>query len=321
MKKFILTAITIGLSACGGGGGGSSGGGEQSATQSVVATINASDAMSKFLSADKIVSNLPSNDGYLGTASLSVKTEESYPFISNGSAQQTTLTKAIYFQRYGSDGRLQYRNSWKIHLDAQMKPIGMAMGHADAGFTACSSVTSKSDLPTSTNSSGTYLSGIQTTNYAETFRAGIYAHYCDPASNTVSNVEWSVVGGAPNPYFCLTMPNSVYTSKTRMCIPVENSGTLNNSIWIRIFNSDGTSSVDYKDTSLNKPIEQYSATIDSNNYWYGSVWRPFDGYVYQSYPDAKFSSQQACRDQTIIDWKKTWSAGNISWTCSNVQSR
>lgn len=323
MKKIILTAIVIGLSACGGGGGGGSSSSDQVVTSpvSAITAINASDALTKFLGTDQSISNLSSNDGYLGKATLIVRTEESSPFITNGLVQESTFTKVIQLQRSNSSGKLQYQYLWKLHFDAQKYPIGMAVGNAFSDYKECSSVTSKNDLPISTNSSGTYFSGVQTLNYAETFRAGTYGHYCDPTGSNISNVEWSVAAGTPNPYFCLTMPDSFYASKTRMCIPVDKNGVLNNSIWISLLNSDGTTSVDYKDTSSNKPIEQFSTIIDPNNYWYGAAWRPLDGYIYQSYTNTKFSSQQACRNQTVIDWKKTWNADNISWTCINVTSK
>ena len=78
--------------------------------------------------------------------------------------------------------------------------------------------------------------------------------------------------------------------------------------------------IDYKNTALNKPIEQLGTAVDANNYWYGAVWRPLDGYVYQRYQDSKFASEQACRDQTTINWKATWDATNIAWMCVNVKS-
>lgn len=311
------------MAACGGGGGGSGTSNDQVVVPPAPTkpTINAADALAKIVGSDQSITNLASNDGYLGTANLIVRTEESYPFVNNGVAQQTALTKVIQLQRSGADGRLAYQYLWKLHLDSQMKPIGMAVGNSPYNYKECLAVTSKNDLPTSTNSSGVIFSGVQTTNYSETFKAGIYANYCDPTSSATAKVEWSVEAGAPDPYFCVTMPDSSYAPKARICVPVDKSGTQNKSIWIRILNDDGTPFVDYRDTSLNKPVEQFSTTIDQKNYWYGAVWRPLDGYIYQSYPETKFSSQQACRDQTVIDWKKTWSASNISWTCVNVQTK
>lgn len=202
-----------------------------------------------------------------------------------------------------------------------MKPIGMAMGHADAGFTECMSVSNAVSLPGTTNSSGVYFSGIQTSNYVEGFKAGTYANYCDPSSATASNAEWSVVEGAPNPYFCLTMPAGLHTSKTRLCIPVDSAGALNNSAWVRLYNADGSIFIDYKNTSLNKPVEQFNSSVDPGNYWYGAVWRPLDGTLYESYQDTKFASLQACREQTVIDWTKKYAASNLAWTCVNVKSK
>lgn len=326
-KQSILCVIVSLLAACGGGGGGGGNGSSPDPKPvvpptPVLASINAADALNKFLGSDLTISNLASNDGSLGTATLIVSQEsgQSAPFITNGVSQQATSVKVISLLRSNASGKLQYRNSWKLHLDTNMQPIGMAIGYADAGYKACMSVTGRNVLPTLSNSSGTYFSGVQTSTYVQGFKSGKYANYCDPSGTTTSNVEWSIAAGSPSPYFCLTMPDSLYTAKTRMCIPVDAAGTQNNSVWIRLFNPDGSSAIDYKNTALNKPLEQPATAVDANNYWYGAVWRPQDGYIYQRYQDTKFSSEQACRDQTTINWKATWDASNISWTCVNVKS-
>ncbi len=332
-KQTILCALVSLLAACGGGGGdggngGSGGNGSSPDPKPVVppapvlASINAADALKKFLGSDLTISNLASNDGYLGTATLIVSQEfgQPAPFVTNGVSQQAASVKVISLLRSNASGKLLYRNTWKLHLDANMQPIGMALGYADAGYKTCMSVTGSNALPTLSNASGTYFSGVQTSAYVEGFKAGKYANYCDPSATTVTNVEWSVAAGSPNPYFCLSMPGSMSTAKTRMCIPVDAAGTQNHSAWIRLYNSDGSVSIDYKNTALNKPIEQLGTAVDANNYWYGAVWRPLDGYVYQRYQDSKFASEQACRDQTTINWKATWDASNIAWMCVNVKS-
>ena len=324
----MLYGIVALLAGCGGGGGGGdAGSGNQGATPAippapVLASINAADTLKKFLGTELTVSDLESNDGSLGTATLIVSKQagQAAPFITNGLSQQASSVTVISLLRSNSSGKLQFRNTWKLHLDAQMQPIGMAIGYADAGYKTCMSVTGKNNLPGTTNSSGIYFSGVETSNYVDGFKAGTYANYCDPGSSTASNVEWSVSPGSPNPYFCLTMPDTLHTIKTRMCIPVDSAGTLNNSVSIRLFNADGSSAVDYKNTALNKPVEQLGTAVDSKNYWYGAVWRPLDGYIYQRYQDTKFASVQACRDQTAINWKASWNATNISWTCINVKS-
>ena len=322
-KKIISAVVAIGcglgLAACGGGGGGGSSG---SATPPLpeppvvaAAAMNVSDALIKFLDTDKTSTRLASNDGSLATASLSVTAEQSFPFVTNGASQATAFTRTIAFLQSDGAGRLFSRNTWKLHFDAQVKPIGLGVGHADAGFTDCMSVTQKYDLPSSSNAAGTYFSGVQSGTYSESYRNATLAHYCDPTQATAANVMWSVEAGAPNPYACLTMPASTSTSKTKLCVPVNATGVLGTAMWVRVYRADGSVEVDYKDTSSNKPVESYSAVIDPKDYYYGTVWRPQDGFVYQSYPDTKFSSEQACRNQTVIDWQKTYFADNIGWSC------
>jgi hypothetical protein len=77
------------------------------------------------------------------------------------------------------------------------------------------------------------------------------------------------------------MPGSSSMARTRMCIPVDAAGTQNSSAWIRLFNEDGSVAIAYKNTALNKPVEQLGPAVDANNYCYGAVWRAQDGYVYQ----------------------------------------
>ena len=322
MKKIISAVVAIGcglgMSACGGGGGG---GGASPPPQPpvqpvvVVPSINVSDALIKFLDADKASPSLASNDGSLATASLSVTGEQSYPFVTNGASQATTFIRTIAFLQSDGAGRLFSRHTWKLHFDAQVKPIGLGVGHADAGFTDCMSVTSKNDLPLSSNGTGVYLSGVQSGTYSESFRSATLAHYCDPVPAATADVIWSVEAGAPNPYACMTMPASPSTAKSKLCVPVTATGALGTAMWVRVYRADGSVEVDYKDASTNKPVETYSTVIDPKNYYYGTVWRPSDGFVYQSYSETRFSSEQACRNQTTIDWKKSYSADNVAWSC------
>lgn len=333
MKLFAVVAVALStLSACGGGGGGSGSGsstanGSPNGTSSpvvpaipAVATINASKAFTNFIQTDQTVS-LPSNDGSLATANLIVRADESYPFVTNGKSQSVTKTRVLQFQHLDASGRLVRQSLWKFHFDANMLLVGVAYGSNNNGFKECISVASKNELPTSTNSSGIFFSGLRTTRYDENFRAGTYAHYCDPTPDYQATAEWSVVAGAPNPYFCMTLPMGFSTSQVRICTPVDSSGNQSKSLWIRSLNTDGSPAVDYKDTSANRPVEQFSNSVNANDYWYGAVWRPRDGYIYQRYEDTKFSSEQACREQSAIDWKKTWDASNISWTCVHVTSK
>lgn len=319
-KSLAVSSIVFLLNGCGGGGSGNDvpigpPTGPVAPAPPVLASINAADAFSKFINTNQDGVDLPSNDGFLGTANLIIRTEESYPFVTDGVAQETRTSQVIQFQRRGADGRLQRQNIWKIHFDAQMKPIGIAVGKEYGHYTDCLAVKSSAALPPSTNGSGVLLSGLQSSTYLEGFKNGKFAHYCSPATQTSGSVEWSVVEGAPNPYFCLTMPEGMTAPKTRICTPVDKAGALNQSAWVRVYNSDGTSQVDFKNTRVNKPVETFSTVINAKDYWYGAVWRPQDGYVYKAYPDTRFSSELACREQTDINWKENWSANNIGWAC------
>lgn len=334
MKRITLVAIALAtLSGCGGGGGGgtprNSGGSGSTApitpippvtpVTPPVATIDASQAFTRFMRNDQTVS-LSANDGTLATATLIVRSAEAYPFVTNGVSAGVTTSRVIQLQRIDGSGRLERQSLWKFNFDADMRPVGIAYGSDNGGFKECVSVASRSDLPSATNSSGTFLSGYRTTNYSENYRSGTYAHYCDPSSDYPATVEWSVERGAPSPYFCMSLPMGFSNSKVRICTPVDSAGNQSKSLWVRALNSDGSPLVDYKDTSANRPVEEFGTTINPANYWIGAAWRPLDGYVYQRYEGTRFPSRQACREQSVVDWKKTWSASNISWTCINVTS-
>jgi hypothetical protein len=239
---FYLAALI--LSAC--GGGGASGTGATSPPVIEAPGVNAVEAFKNIIGRDKITNNIPAVSPVTGTATLIVRTEESYPFYTNGTPQQTASSKVFQFQRIAASGTLTYQSIWKLHLDAQMRPIGVASGNEFGSYKECTSITSRNDLPGATNSSGIFFSGVQTSNYAETFRAGIYAHYCDPSLSDTKNTEWSVLPGSPSPYFCLTMPAGSYAVKTRICHQVSTAGALANSIWIAMFDSTNTIFAEYK---------------------------------------------------------------------------
>jgi hypothetical protein len=310
------------MSACGGGGGAGGGSGQNPEPVQpviVVPSINVSNALIEFLDKNKSNTNLAANDGSLGWASLSVTGELPASFVTNGSPAPTFAVRTLSLLESSASGRLLSRNTWKFHFDAEIKPIGLGVGHADAGFTDCMSVAVKNDLPAASNVSGIYFSGVQSNTYSESIRSGTPVHYCDTTPATAASVMWSVEAGKPNPYACLTMPASQSTPKAKLCIPVTAGGAVGTAMWVRIYRDDGSVAVDYKDAA-NAPVENYPTVIDQKNYYYGTVWRPSDGFVYQSYPATKFSSEQACRNQTVIDWKKSYSADNIGWSCVNVKS-
>jgi len=326
--KRIASILTLAiLGACGGGGGGgespngnaSGNAGPTPPSTPAITSINARQAFTTLMETERTVS-LASNDGFLGTANLIIRSEQNYPFVSNGMSSDVARTVVIQFQRLAASGVMLGQSQWKLHLDANMQPVGLGYATNNGTFKDCVSVTGRNELPTSATTSGTLFAGQASTTYAETWRSGTYAHYCDTSAGYPSGVEWSVVAGAPNPYFCLTLPLGISDLRTRICTPVDSSGKQSASQWVRLLQSDGTVNVDYKDTSANRPVEQFSTTINAKSYWYGAVWRPLDGYVYQSYPNTKFSSEQACREQTVINWKQTWNATNIGWTCIHVTS-
>jgi hypothetical protein len=174
-------------------------------------------------------------------------------------------------------------------------------------------------VPSSSNGSGQLFTG-NSGSYFEDFRAGLYAKYCDISTpvNT-KNIDWSVADGDPNPYICLTFPEISINPRTRMCISTDVSGNLTGVPWIRTYRSDGTPAIDYKATDGNVPYEYFPTNVDPNNYWYGVVRRPSDGFIYQEYTNVKFTSELACKSQTEINWKDTWKAVNQSWSCVNVK--
>ncbi|HEY5799852.1 MAG TPA: hypothetical protein VIT92_06510 [Burkholderiaceae bacterium] len=246
MKKIALSVIPFLLVSCGGGGGGGS-----STPVPVVPTpvepseINVAEAFKNFINTPATTSSIPSIGG-AGTATLIVRSEETYPFVTNGVSQPATSSKAVQLQRIGSDGKLTIQQVWKINFDAQMKPIGMAIGDQFARYNECMTVKSKFDLPTLSGTSGTYFSGAKSVNYAETFRAGTYAHYCDFSVDSTHNVEWSVLKSGTTLYACTTFPALLTAPRTRICRQSSTAGTLGTSVWISVYDSANVQVAEYR---------------------------------------------------------------------------
>lgn len=250
--KNILTTIAIGSSlvACGGGSGGGSASAPMnpaSPNTPVIATINVADVFQKLITSPQTISNIPATDKSGGTATVIIGSVESYPFVTNGNSVITSSTRTIQFQRLSSAGILLRQNLWKFHFDADKNPIGLASGTELFKYSECMSVASKSALPTSSSSSGTFFQGSQTGNYVEGFRSGKYANYCDPTpSSAVGNVDWAVIEDSSIQYFCLTTPNYASTPKTRLCVPVDKTGALGTSLWLRTYSTDGSVASEYR---------------------------------------------------------------------------
>lgn len=321
-KSLLALSVAAALTACGGGGGGDVDVLPVSTTVTrAIPSINSSAAFFALLGTDNTWSNLKSNDSYLTTANLFERTDvESIPFVTPSGSSTSVLRKEFQLQLNDSAGRRGAQYIWALHFDADANPIGVAATQElfDWKSASCLTKSSSSILPISTNGSGIYLSGL-TGAYDQEFRAGLFAGYCDlTAQNASANVEWSVADGDPNPYICVTFPSMGPNPKTRFCLSTDTSGRLTNAPWIRTYSSDGSPATDFKDDSVNKPYENLSGTVNQKNYWYGQVWRPSDGFIYQQYATTKFASELACKNQTQIDWKSTWPAVNITWTCVNV---
>lgn len=308
------------LTACGGGGGGSSDAPPVSVPVQPAPSVNIGAAFEKFLATRTII-GLQSNDGYLDSATVMVRDETSVtPFVVNGQGVVPASSKVIHLQRSDYRGLLEYQSQWKVHFDAQKRPLGVAVASQDSTFSACVNVASHSALPASASGSGQFFSGLQTSNYSETYRAGVYGGYCDsPSASTPVSVSWSVRAGSPNPYFCLTLPAAGSSPRTELCAPVNGAGELGEGMWVSIQDENGVSWVDFKNTTGNKPVYPASGPVNPSNYWYGVVWRPSDGYVYQRYEGTRFPSEFACREQSAVNWRATYSATNIGWTCVNVR--
>lgn len=247
MKIKISASVSLlVLTACGGGGGSSNNPTSTVPSVPVTSTINAADAFKKFITTAQTISGIPAVGSTTGTATLIIGPEQAYPFVTNGAAVAVASSNKIQFQRLNTAGILLRQNLWKFDFDAQMNPVGMASGVEFSKYTECMSVTSKNSLPEATSSSGVFFSGNQTTAYSETFRAGTYAHYCDPTTSYPANVEWAAITDTSIQYFCLVTPSSFTASKTSICLPVDKTGALGTSVWLRVYGTDGALIAEYR---------------------------------------------------------------------------
>ncbi|NHZ88208.1 hypothetical protein F2P45_04090 [Massilia sp. CCM 8733] len=246
MKKILSLALLPIFVACGGGGSDSSGSGSTTLPVANPAEINVAEAVKNFLSTTKTTSNIPSTGTDGGTAALIVRTEEAHPFVTNGVSVPTTSAKVVQFQRSGTNGKLAYQTIWKLHFDAQFKPVGVAIGDQFARYNECMTVKTKNDLPVLSSGSGTYFSGAKTMSYDETFRAAKYAHYCDPSLDSNNDVEWSVLKSGDKLYACTTFPRLSTAPRTRICQQSNAAGVLGTSILATVYDINNQPVADYK---------------------------------------------------------------------------
>ncbi|MCX7289884.1 MAG: hypothetical protein NTY28_01980, partial [Janthinobacterium sp.] len=88
-KSLAVSSIVLLLNGCGGGGSGGNDTpigpptGPVTPVAPVLASINAADAFSKFINTNQNGVDLPSNDGFLGTANLIIRTGRS-PLSASG---------------------------------------------------------------------------------------------------------------------------------------------------------------------------------------------------------------------------------------------
>ena len=318
IKLNIIVFSVLITNACGGGGGG---GTQQEVTNQARAVpfVNVNTSLPAILQLNTTYSGLSANSGYLDKATLIIRNEEVYPFVASGASKSVAIAKVFQMQVDDSSGRLTQQYIWKLHLDSLGKPLGVASTNEYGKWknVLCMNSNSSTVLPASSNIGGEYFSGYSG-SYYEDFRSGTYANYCDLSpTSTLKSVMWSIADGDPSPYTCLVFP-VMWGPKTQLCFVTEANGALSGKPWIRTYSSDGTPSTDYKDTTGNRPYQVFSTVINPDNYWYGKVWRPSDGYTYKTYEDIKFSSGLACREQTQVNWRATYSAVNIAWSCVNV---
>ncbi|QGZ40509.1 hypothetical protein IP92_03383 [Pseudoduganella flava] len=315
MEKFAFVAASATLlSACGGGGGGDAAApSTPTPPPQTAATVNVSEAVSRLLFTDRTASGLASNDGYLGTATLIVKADESYPFVVGSNRGATAVTRVVSLMELGTDGRLIRKLQWKLHFDAARKPIGIAVTDISGDYRGCVAVDNVPALPGAASGSGVYAAGTRG-SYTEGYKDGSFGHQCSATAGGSAQVAWTVQQGTVEPYACLTLPAADGTPLLQVC----SSGSAGETLFVRKLASDGTSHVDYRGTGANRPVFPPAGAVNPRDYWYGNVWRPLDGYVYQSYEQVKFATQEECRNQTTIDWRATYSATNIGWMCSRV---
>lgn len=243
-----LVIIAMVVTACGGGGGGSAGSPSAPMTPNTpaVPTLNAAESFKLLVTTALTTADIPAVAPTVGYARLIIGPEEAYPFVTNGVSTVVASSNKIQFQRLSAAGILLRQNLWKFDFDVERNPVGMASGVEFAKYTECMSVTSRTALPTSASSSGVFFSGYQTTAYAETFRSGTYAHYCDPSAAYPANVEWAAVTDASAQYFCLTTPSSFTAAKTQICVPAGVATTPAAAFWIRTYDTNGALLSEYR---------------------------------------------------------------------------
>ena len=224
LKSAVAIAVLAMLTACGGGGSsGTSSTPTPTPTPTPIASIKVDEIFRSIATTTKSWGGLRRSDGNNMYASLSIFSAESYPFVVNGASKPTASSSEVALSLFTPDGRLFDRWRYKIHYDGALKPTGV--GFIGITKSDCFAPTSVNTLPASSNSSGVLMSGLVASDYAETFNAGVYAHYCrTTASSPPDNVEWSVIDGTPYPYFCLTFPRSVWFAKTRACFMSNGAG-------------------------------------------------------------------------------------------------
>lgn len=250
MRKITTLAFICALSACGGGGGGAGASlgspNNGGSTPSVPTEINVAQAFKTFITSERTTSSIKSLGTDGGTATLILRTEEAYPFVTNGVSQSTASSKVVQFQRIGSDGKLAFQYIWKFHFDAQLQPIGLAIGDQFARWNGCLSVATKTTLPAMSGGTGVFFTGVNSSNYREEFRGGTYAHYCDPTLQTSSAVEWAVLKSDSILFMCTIFPTLFTAPKTRVCQQSDPTGALGVSIWITVFDTQNKPLAEYK---------------------------------------------------------------------------
>ena len=242
--SFVYSLTTLVLVACGGGGGGGSAS-TNSPVTAIVPPINIADTVNKLASTTQTWFPLRRSDGSAMYASLGIFNTENYPFVVNGVSNATASSKEIGLLINNADTTLAFKWRWKIHFDGASKPTGI--GYSIISPEDCFAPTAVGALPTSSNSSGVLMAGFTGSDYTETMKAGQFAHYCNTtASSPAANVEWSVVEGAPYPYFCLTFPESVSLPRARVCFMTNGSGGFSNSAWATLIFSGAGGNIDYR---------------------------------------------------------------------------
>ena len=177
-KSLLALSVAAALTACGGGGGDVPPV-SNPATRAIPA-INSSAAFLALLGTNNTWLGLKSNDPDLTTANLFKRTYvESIPFVTPSGSSKSVLRNEFQLQLIDSAGRRGNQYVWTLHFDANANPVGVAAiqeldGLQDA---SCLTKTSSGVLPTSTNGSGIFLSGLSG-SFDRNFRSELFAGYC-----------------------------------------------------------------------------------------------------------------------------------------------